>query len=95
MLIISVTCGPDQVKHTEKLYTANPEEAVKLKIPSSGKAIETIAPVSIPSVLKRMVKNYGDHPALCYKEENAKTWTEISYRYRDTKKVILVKTVIL
>lgn len=79
MFHFEVMCGPDQIKPSDKIYTTDPEEPVKLHIPASGKAIETLTPISIPSVFKRVVKDFGDHPALCYKVKNS--WQTLTFRY--------------
>lgn len=70
--------GPDQVKPAESYITTDPAGYVQLHIPESGKAIETLPPVSVPGYVKRAAENYGDKTALAWKE--GKVWKTLSYR---------------
>jgi long-chain-fatty-acid--CoA ligase ACSBG len=74
--------GPDQILPTEEITTTNLDEPVRLRIPESGKAIETVAPISVPGLLKRTSEAYPNHAALAYKAEGK--WNKISYKeYHD------------
>lgn len=51
---------------------------VRLRIPESGKAIETTPPISIPSLLKRSATEFPNHTALAAKV-NGK-WEKVTYQ---------------
>lgn len=63
----------------ESATTTDITSRVKLRIPENGKAIETTPPVSVPGLLHRAAKKYGDNVALAYKEQNK--WNTITYTY--------------
>lgn len=69
--------GPDQVIPSENVYTAEPDGCVKLRIPKSGMAVETITPISVPGLLRRTVETYPNHTALAYKVDGE--WKKITY----------------
>jgi long-chain-fatty-acid--CoA ligase ACSBG len=60
--------GPDQIKAAEHYFTSDPEGAVKLRIGEEG--ISSRPPVSIPGVLDRIAAEFGDRPALCFKDKD-------------------------
>ncbi|XP_018576089.1 long-chain-fatty-acid--CoA ligase ACSBG2 [Anoplophora glabripennis] len=70
--------GPDQVVPSDDIFTVKADGYVRLRIPESGKAIETITPISIPSLLKRSAEEFPDHTALAAKV-NGK-WEKITYQ---------------
>ncbi|XP_008200673.1 very long-chain-fatty-acid--CoA ligase bubblegum isoform X2 [Tribolium castaneum] len=70
--------GPDQILPAEDSTTTSPDVPVRLRIPETGKAIETTPPVSIPGLLKRTATDFPDHPALAYKAEGK--WNKITYK---------------
>lgn len=74
----SMNSGPDQILPAKGITTVNPDEPVSLRIPESGKAIETTPPISVPGLLKRTLDAYPNHPALAYKA-NGK-WNKITYK---------------
>ncbi|XP_060536801.1 very long-chain-fatty-acid--CoA ligase bubblegum isoform X3 [Cylas formicarius] len=74
---IQLFSGPDQIKPAENYTTCDPAGCVQLRIPDSGKALETIPPKSVPSFIKRIVDEFPNHPALGRKI-NGK-WETITY----------------
>ncbi|KAF7287733.1 hypothetical protein GWI33_003371 [Rhynchophorus ferrugineus] len=70
--------GPDQIKPSESLVTTDPEGSVRLRIPNSGKAIETLPPISVPGYFQRTVDRFPNKVALGWKE--ADTWKTFTYK---------------
>lgn len=68
--------GPEQIKCAENLWTTDAEGVVKLRVSKEG--IGTKQPVSVPGLLTKVANEYGNHTALCYKQNNA--WESITYR---------------
>ncbi|KAJ8936507.1 hypothetical protein NQ314_012371, partial [Rhamnusium bicolor] len=58
---------PDQVVPAEDLVTVRSDGYVRLRVPESGKAIETTPPISIPGLLKRAAGEFPNHVALAKK----------------------------
>ncbi|XP_063929421.1 very long-chain-fatty-acid--CoA ligase bubblegum [Zophobas morio] len=70
--------GPDQIVPSEHIVTTRADGRINLRIPESGKAIETTPPISVPGLLKRTADNSPDCPALAYKEDGK--WKQITYK---------------
>nr|CAH7763094.1 unnamed protein product [Callosobruchus chinensis] len=71
------TNGPDQIVPAETEVTVKADEYVRLRIPKSGKAIETIRPVSVPTLLRKTAKEFPNHTALAQKVNGV--WKNITY----------------
>lgn len=69
---------PNQIKPADNLVTTDPSGCVRLRIPESGKAIETLPPISVPGYMKRAAERYADKIALGWKEGS--TWKTFTYR---------------
>ncbi|CAH1965014.1 unnamed protein product [Acanthoscelides obtectus] len=69
--------GPDQIAPAEDEVAVRADEYVRLRIPKSGKAIETIRPFSIPFLFKKSVKEYANNTALAQKVNGV--WNIITY----------------
>lgn len=70
--------GPDQIVPSDNIFTVKADGYVRLRIPESGKAIETTPPISIPSLLKRSANEFPEHTALAVKVDGK--WEKITYR---------------
>ncbi|XP_065576536.1 long-chain-fatty-acid--CoA ligase ACSBG2-like isoform X2 [Artemia franciscana] len=68
--------GPDQIIPAENYKTTEASGAVKLKIGERG--VESIPPISVPTLLARAVERYTDRVALAVKREGK--WQEYTYR---------------
>ncbi|XP_076262277.1 long-chain-fatty-acid--CoA ligase ACSBG2-like isoform X2 [Rhynchophorus ferrugineus] len=73
-----IIISPDQIKPSESLVTTDPEGSVRLRIPNSGKAIETLPPISVPGYFQRTVDRFPNKVALGWKE--ADTWKTFTYK---------------
>lgn len=62
---------------TENVYTTEANGVVKLRVPKSGMAIETVTPISVPGLLRKTVDTYPDNTALAYKQNGE--WKKITY----------------
>lgn len=74
-----VFVGPDQIVESQNICTTDPNGSVLLKIPKTGKAIETSDPISVPGLLTRTAKQFPNTPALAVKDPNGK-WQTITYK---------------
>lgn len=63
---------------SENSVVTSQYDYVRLRIPDSGKAIETIKPLSVPGALKNIVQQFPNTAALGYKEGDK--WITISYQ---------------
>lgn len=70
------TDGPDQVIQSSNTWTTDRAGNVKLCIADSGTA--AVPPISVPGLLQRTVKQFPDHVALQYKDNNE--WKTITFR---------------
>lgn len=70
--------GPEQIKPAESEITTDLAGWVRLRIPQSGKAIETLPAISVPGLVKRAADTYADKIALAWKE--GKDWKKFTYR---------------
>lgn len=71
-----LTKGPDQIRPTEKVWTVDPAEAIKIKMGKNG--VTTRQPISIPGLLTKTARDYPDHPAL-YSKDIKGEWQYITY----------------
>lgn len=60
----------------DQLWTTSRDEAVRLRMEGSGPASNT--PITIHQMFLETVENYGDHPALAFKEEGR--WVTVTYK---------------
>ncbi|KAL1492729.1 hypothetical protein ABEB36_010941 [Hypothenemus hampei] len=70
--------GPEQLKPARHEISSDPNGSVLLRIPQSGKAIETLPAVSIPGFVQRTVDAFPDNMALAWKE--GENWKNFTYR---------------
>jgi len=70
--------GPDQIKPAESEITTELAGWVRLRIPQSGKAIETLPAISVPGFVQRAADTFPDKIALAWKE--GKDWKKFTYR---------------
>ncbi|KAJ8973273.1 hypothetical protein NQ317_019539 [Molorchus minor] len=61
--------GPDQVVPTEDTIVVKADEYTRLRIPETGKAIETTSPISVPGLLARTAKEFPNSTALAQKSQ--------------------------
>lgn len=73
-----VETGPDQIKPAESEITTELAGWVRLRIPQSGKAIETLPAISVPGFVQRAADTFPDKIALAWKE--GKDWKKFTYR---------------
>ncbi|XP_058821298.1 very long-chain-fatty-acid--CoA ligase bubblegum [Topomyia yanbarensis] len=70
-----------RVLPAENYTTIDPAQPVKLRIAKEG--IASMDPLSVPDLMNRTVRDYPDHTAMMYKNEQ-KVWQRITYReYRE------------
>ena len=67
------------IRDASDFRVTNPKDAVKL---FSNPKDKTAAkdPMTIPALMNRTVENYGNHPALMFKDPVNKKWQSITYR---------------
>ncbi|XP_066152840.1 very long-chain-fatty-acid--CoA ligase bubblegum isoform X1 [Euwallacea fornicatus] len=73
-----ILAGPDQVNPAESDITTDLEGCVRLRVPESGKSIETLPPISVPGYVKRAAEIFPDQIALSWKQEQE--WKHFTYR---------------
>lgn len=70
--------GPNQIRPTENIRTSDPAGCVKIKIPETGTALETMDPISVPGLLYNTVQEFPNAVALAQKING--NWEKITYR---------------
>ncbi|XP_058452829.1 very long-chain-fatty-acid--CoA ligase bubblegum [Malaya genurostris] len=66
-----------RVLPAENYTTTDPAQPVKLRITKEG--ISSMDPLSVPDLMNRTVRDFPDHPAMMYKNDQ-KQWQSITYR---------------
>ncbi|XP_050314839.1 very long-chain-fatty-acid--CoA ligase bubblegum isoform X2 [Anthonomus grandis grandis] len=69
--------GPEMIKPSDSELTTSLSGSVRLRVPESGKAIETLQPISVPGYVKRAAETFPDTIAISWKEGN--TWKSFTY----------------
>lgn len=68
-----------KLREATSFVTSDPKCATKINQEREGAASQD--PISVPALMARTVRDYGDHPALMYKTDDAsKGWQKITYR---------------
>ncbi|KAK9889339.1 hypothetical protein WA026_004614 [Henosepilachna vigintioctopunctata] len=76
---LSYLNGPCQILPATEETTTDRAGCVKLRIPKSGTAIETVKPISIPGLINNTVANFADNVAYVYKDDNGKQ-VKVTYK---------------
>ncbi|CRL03590.1 CLUMA_CG016250, isoform A, partial [Clunio marinus] len=67
----------------KNIRVTDPTKTVTILNDSNDRS-SSVAPITVPALMKRTVDNYGSHTALMYKDEVTKAWKGITYKeYRD------------
>lgn len=74
----TVFAGPDQIVPATNLTTFKRNGHVHIRIPESGKAIETQPAISVPSFLQRTADAYPENIALAQKVDGK--WQKTTYK---------------
>lgn len=78
IVLLNNFSGPNQIATASSYMVTDVNENVLLRIPQSGKAIETTKPISVPGLLKTSAAEFSNYPALAFK--NNKKWETITYK---------------
>jgi long-chain-fatty-acid--CoA ligase ACSBG len=70
---------PLALRETNEFRVTHPTKPVKLFQNVRDKTA-SVDPITIPALMNRTVENYGNHPALKYKDPVSKKWVSITYR---------------
>lgn len=71
--------GPCQIVPSTEEITTDRNGYVKLRIPKTGTAMETMQPMSIPGLMKMTAEKHPDNIAYVYKNLNGKT-VNVTYK---------------
>lgn len=71
-----LTKGPEQIRPTDKVWTTDPAEAIKIKMGKNG--LTTRQPISIPGILTKTARDFPEHPALYFKDVKG-DWQYLTY----------------
>lgn len=67
----------EQIASAEDYVATELNDRVRLRIPKTGKAIETIRSISVPDLLKRTTNDFPNVVALAHKVDGK--WETITY----------------
>lgn len=63
--------GPNKIRDATDYVTSDRKDAVKIRMGKDGIAVRD--PVSIPGLLDRTARDYPDHEAMVYVDDNKQT----------------------